>query len=167
MALITLSAYTGAATINPYLSAFGPDQSGVYDAITIKTVTSPVTAFITAYNFTNAQPYENESAIWTLSAGAFSTLPLNVTSTGFTLGLSGFTATVGEGALGVQTALLNFTLSAFALSSYTGSLSAQLVSSVSVDTVSQTLTFPLTAVNLPYNNRLCQDRFRRQWLAGI
>ena len=161
MAAITLSAFTGTATINPFLSAFGPNQSGVYDNITIQTVQSPVTAFITAVSFLNPKPYENEPAIWTLLTNNLSAFPITVTSTGFGLGISGFTASVGAGSLGVQTAVLTLTLSSTCLSG------AGLGSNTVVDTPIQTLSFPLTAVNLPYNNALCYDRFRRQWLQGI
>jgi hypothetical protein len=154
-ASVVLSAYTGVSTINKSLSAFGPNASGIYDGLTIGfTTTSPVTTFITGYTFNNVTPYEPEGACWTLDATNLASLPLKVTNTGFTLGLS---AQVGETAVGNFAATLVITLS-----------STCLIEGIpaTVSNTTQTLTFPITAVNLPYHGQPSYDRFRRLWLGG-
>ena len=160
---VTLSAYTDAATINPYLSAFGPNQAGNYDSITFKTTQANLTAFIIGYSFANPQPYYSEPAIWTLSTTVLSAASIAVNSAGFTLALSGFTAAVYTGALGPQTATLTLNLSATCLSG----IAAGSTAVVDLSSQTQNLTFSLTAVNLPVNGVLNADTFRRNYLLGL
>lgn len=152
LSTITVSSSAG-STISHKLSAFGPNLTQAYDSLQVFTTQSPVTAFITSYAFANTQGYhEAEGNIFTIASPAFGTLPAKLTNTGLTLGLSAF---VGACAKGVHTGNLVITLSSQALSGVSP------VSAVGVATVNQTISFPLTAVNLPYHHHLCKARFDR------
>lgn len=159
MAAITVQETHAASQISSLLSAFGPNVTGNYTTLNISTVQSPVTAFITAFTFNNVLPYEPEGFLFTLNTSPLTGFPVRLTNTGFALSLS---AQVGEAALGVFAGTLVLTLSAQCLSS-SGATNG---TSTVVDTPSATLTFQLTAVNLPFNNQPSQDRFRRLHVLG-
>ena len=155
MPLSTITVTTSAGTaITQKLSAFGPNLTQAYNNLQIYTVQSPVTAFVTSYAFQNVQGYHAaEGNVFTIAPAAFGTLPAKLTNSGLTLAL---TASVGQCAYGVHTGSLLVTLSSQALSGASGSVSA-----VGVATTTQTISFPLTAINLPYHHHLCRKRFDR------
>lgn len=157
MAAITLSAALGASTILSSLSAFGPNVTGNYSALSLLTLQSPVTCFITSISFQNAIAYNPDGPIWLLDTTLLTGGAARITNSGITPLLS---AKVVESALGVFTSTLTLNLCAQCLSGAGNGVNTV------VDTPSAAFTFSLTAVNLPFHNQVSQDRYRRLWVLG-
>lgn len=151
---------THGSTITPFLSAFGPNITKEYDALTLSTSTSGITATITDCHFLNTPRYSNQN-LFTFTPLSLSALPVTISSLATkTIGLS---ASVAECSVGVRAGTLVLTLSSMALSA--AALSSTPVP-FAVDNTTQTLSFPLTAKNLPYHGHLCKRRYHRMRASG-
>lgn len=149
--LTTTSTFTGTA------SAFGPNASGVWTNLILKTTQTPVTAFVTAYTFNNAiSTSHDEGYIFTFAPSGLDTFPAQVRTAGRNIALS---ARVYDGCRGVHTASLVLTLSSLCLSGAAWTPTA-------VTNTSQTISFPLTCVNLAYRGNIDQRSQRRKRYLG-
>lgn len=150
--LTTTSTFTGIA------SAFGPNASGIYTNLILKTTQTPVTAFVTSMTFNNAvSTSHDEGYIFTFAPSGLNTYPSQVTTAGRNIGLS---AQVFDGCKGVHAAALVLTLSSQALSG------AGAGTSITVSNPSQTISFPLTCRNLAYRGNIDKRSQRRKRYLG-
>ncbi len=157
MATINITESHTGSTISNLLSAFGPNVTSTYSTLKLQTTQSPVTAYVTSYSFFS--PSESDDGkVFTLSPSGIGIVPVKITTAGTAPII--LTASVRESTKGPQTATLSLTLSAACLSGAAGT-------NTLVSNTSQSITFTLTAVNLPFGNQISKDFFRRQRLMGI